>query len=51
MNYSVKAFNAGTFWAPGPEVYWMERWGTREEMTSSSTWSVVAGTISLLISD
>jgi glyoxylase-like metal-dependent hydrolase (beta-lactamase superfamily II) len=32
MNYSVKAFNAGTFWVPGPEVYWMERWGTREEM-------------------
>ena len=32
MNYSIKAFNAGTFWVPGPEVYWMERWGTREEM-------------------
>ena len=32
MSYSVKAFNAGTFWVPGPEVYWMERWGTREEM-------------------
>ena len=32
MNYSVQAFNAGTFWVPGPEVYWMERWNTREEM-------------------
>jgi glyoxylase-like metal-dependent hydrolase (beta-lactamase superfamily II) len=32
MNYSVQAFNAGTFWVPGPEVYWMQRWNTREEM-------------------
>jgi glyoxylase-like metal-dependent hydrolase (beta-lactamase superfamily II) len=32
MKYSVQAFNAGTFWVPGPEVYWMERWNTREEM-------------------
>jgi glyoxylase-like metal-dependent hydrolase (beta-lactamase superfamily II) len=32
MKYSVQAFNAGTFWVPGPEVYWMQRWGTREEM-------------------
>jgi glyoxylase-like metal-dependent hydrolase (beta-lactamase superfamily II) len=32
MKYSVRAFNAGTFWVPGPEVYWMEGWGTREEM-------------------
>src|SRR5882762_4033464 len=32
MNHSIKAFNAGTFWVPGPEVYWMEGWGTREEM-------------------
>jgi glyoxylase-like metal-dependent hydrolase (beta-lactamase superfamily II) len=32
MNYSIKAFNAGTFWVPGPEVYWMERWNQREEM-------------------
>jgi glyoxylase-like metal-dependent hydrolase (beta-lactamase superfamily II) len=32
MNYSVQAFNAGTFWVPGPEVYWMESWNTREEM-------------------
>jgi glyoxylase-like metal-dependent hydrolase (beta-lactamase superfamily II) len=34
MNYSIKAFNAGTFWVPGPEVYWMERWGTLEEMNA-----------------
>jgi glyoxylase-like metal-dependent hydrolase (beta-lactamase superfamily II) len=32
MNYSIQAFNAGTFWVPGPEVYWMERWNQREEM-------------------
>ncbi len=32
MNYSVQAFNGGTFWVPGPEVYWMQRWNTREEM-------------------
>ena len=32
MNYSVQAFNAGTFWVPGPEVYWMENWNQREEM-------------------
>lgn len=32
MNYSIQAFNTGTFWVPGPEVYWMERWNTREEM-------------------
>jgi glyoxylase-like metal-dependent hydrolase (beta-lactamase superfamily II) len=32
MNYSVQAFNAGTFWVPGPEVYWMEAWNQREEM-------------------
>jgi glyoxylase-like metal-dependent hydrolase (beta-lactamase superfamily II) len=32
MNYSVKAFNAGSFLVPGPEVYWMESWGAREEM-------------------
>ena len=32
MNYSIQAFNAGTFWVPGPEVYWMERWNTREAM-------------------
>ena len=32
MTYTVQAFNAGTFWVPGPEVYWMERWNTREEM-------------------
>ena len=32
MNYSLQAFNAGTFWVPGPEVYWMQRWSTREEM-------------------
>lgn len=30
--YSVQAFNAGTFWVPGPEVYWMENWSKREEM-------------------
>lgn len=34
MNYSVKAFNGGSFWVPGPEVYWMERWGTREELNA-----------------
>ncbi|HEY7212703.1 MAG TPA: hypothetical protein VH477_20660 [Bryobacteraceae bacterium] len=32
MNYSVQVFNGGTFWVPGPEVYWMQRWNTREEM-------------------
>jgi glyoxylase-like metal-dependent hydrolase (beta-lactamase superfamily II) len=32
MKYSIKAFNAGTFWVPGPEVYWMENWNQREEM-------------------
>lgn len=32
MSYSVQAFNAGTFWVPGPEVYWMENWNQREEM-------------------
>ena len=32
MKFSVQAFNAGTFWVPGPEVYWMEGWNTREEM-------------------
>jgi len=30
MNYSIHAFNAGTFWVPGPEVYWMQRWNHRE---------------------
>jgi glyoxylase-like metal-dependent hydrolase (beta-lactamase superfamily II) len=32
MKYSIQAFNAGTFWVPGPEVYWMEAWNQREEM-------------------
>jgi glyoxylase-like metal-dependent hydrolase (beta-lactamase superfamily II) len=32
MKYSVQAFNGGTFWVPGPEVYWMEAWNQREEM-------------------
>jgi len=32
MNYSVRAFNAGTFWVPGPEVYWMQHWEKREKM-------------------
>jgi glyoxylase-like metal-dependent hydrolase (beta-lactamase superfamily II) len=32
MKYSIQAFNAGTFWVPGPEVYWMENWHQREEM-------------------
>jgi glyoxylase-like metal-dependent hydrolase (beta-lactamase superfamily II) len=32
MKYSIQAFNAGTFWVPGPEVYWMENWDRREEM-------------------
>jgi glyoxylase-like metal-dependent hydrolase (beta-lactamase superfamily II) len=32
MKYSVQAFNGGTFWVPGPEVYWMHGWGQREEM-------------------
>lgn len=34
MNYSVQAFNAGTFLVPGPEVYWMEGWNEREEMNA-----------------
>jgi len=32
MKFSIQAFNAGTFWVPGPEVYWMEGWNRREEM-------------------
>jgi glyoxylase-like metal-dependent hydrolase (beta-lactamase superfamily II) len=32
MNYSIHAFNAGTFWVPGPEVYWMQHWNQREEL-------------------
>ena len=32
MNYSIHAFNAGTFFVPGPEVYWMQHWNQREEM-------------------
>jgi glyoxylase-like metal-dependent hydrolase (beta-lactamase superfamily II) len=32
MKYTVQAFNAGTFWVPGPEVYWMEAWNQREDM-------------------
>ncbi len=34
MKYSVQAFNGGTFWVPGPEVYWMENWNQREEMNT-----------------
>ncbi len=34
MKYSVQAFNGGTFWVPGPEVYWMEAWNQREEMNA-----------------
>jgi glyoxylase-like metal-dependent hydrolase (beta-lactamase superfamily II) len=34
VNYSIQAFNAGTFWVPGPEVYWMHNWNTREEMNT-----------------
>jgi glyoxylase-like metal-dependent hydrolase (beta-lactamase superfamily II) len=34
MKYTVQAFNAGTFWVPGPEVYWMEAWNQREEMNT-----------------
>ncbi len=34
MKYSVRAFNGGTFWVPGPEVYWMEAWNQREEMNT-----------------
>ena len=32
MSYTIRAFNAGTFWVPGPEVFWMHGWGNREEM-------------------
>jgi len=32
VKYTVKAFNTGTFHVPGPEVYWMNRWGEREAM-------------------
>lgn len=32
MIYTVQAFNAGTFYVPGPEVYWLEGWDQREEM-------------------
>ncbi|HEX4487912.1 MAG TPA: hypothetical protein VH088_16670 [Terriglobales bacterium] len=34
MNYSIQAFNAGTFWVPGPEVFWLENWNNREEMNA-----------------
>jgi glyoxylase-like metal-dependent hydrolase (beta-lactamase superfamily II) len=34
MKYSVQALNAGSFWVPGPEVYWMEAWNQREEMNA-----------------
>src|SRR6185369_8524442 len=34
MKYTIQAFNAGTFWVPGPEVYWMEAWNQREEMNA-----------------
>lgn len=34
MKYSVQAFNAGTFYVPGPEVYWLEGWNQREEMNA-----------------
>ncbi|MDQ6677682.1 MAG: hypothetical protein M3Z09_10350 [Acidobacteriota bacterium] len=30
--YTVRAFNCGVFRVPGPEVYWMQGWGEREEM-------------------
>jgi hypothetical protein len=30
MRFSIQAFNAGTFWVPDPEVYWMDGWNTRE---------------------
>ena len=26
MHYTVRAFNGGTFWVPGPEVYWLHGW-------------------------
>ena len=32
MKYAVRAFNCGTFWVPGPEVYWMHAWNRREEL-------------------
>lgn len=32
MKYKVRAFNCGTFTVPGPEVYWMSHWDTRELM-------------------
>jgi hypothetical protein len=32
MKFSIQTFNTGMFWVPGPEVYWMEGWNTREEM-------------------
>jgi glyoxylase-like metal-dependent hydrolase (beta-lactamase superfamily II) len=32
MKFSVQAFNTGTCWVPGPEVYWMEAWNTLEEL-------------------
>ena len=32
MKYAVRAFNCGTFWVPGPEVYWMDAWDRREEL-------------------
>src|SRR4051812_45199849 len=34
MEYSVKALIMGTFYVPGPEVYWMHNWGTKEKMHS-----------------
>jgi glyoxylase-like metal-dependent hydrolase (beta-lactamase superfamily II) len=34
MKFSVQAFNAGTFWVPGPEVYFLDKWNQREEMNA-----------------
>jgi glyoxylase-like metal-dependent hydrolase (beta-lactamase superfamily II) len=34
MKFTVQAFSGGTFWVPGPEVYWMENWDRREEMNA-----------------
>lgn len=34
MTYSIQALNGGTFWVPGPEVYWMQHWGEREKMNT-----------------
>jgi len=34
MTYTVQALNGGSFWVPGPEVFWMDCWDQREELNT-----------------